>query len=248
MKPLALAALAALAAAPLVPAARSIQPEPATQSPPAAPAPVVHEDPFGFPTPSDGILISSPVSDQAATLFHMVQAYADVTGQSITYSSETGAYLESTPLNIIGALDIPADRVQVTFEALLASNDFLLVPLTRSAPRVLKIVSLNTGGRNTIRNSAVFIDEDHLDAVAEHAAVLCTTTISLPNTDVRQLSNSMRTMITDANTQQMLPAGNTNNMILVGTGTFVAGLAGMLRQIDAAAKVVVPEATVSGGR
>ena len=53
---------------------------------------------------------------------------------------------------------------------------------------------------------------------------------------------SMRTMITDANTQQMLPAGNTNSMVLTGFGSNVAALARMLQIVDEASKIepVIP--------
>ena len=73
--------------------------------------------------------------------------------------------------------------------------------------------------------------------------LLNTTVIHLPHTDVRQLSNSMRTMITDANTQQMLPAGNTNSMVLTGFASNVAALARMLRIVDEAAATEIEEPT-----
>ena len=47
----------------------------------------------------------------------------------------------------------------------------------------------------------------------------------------------MRTMLTDANTQSMLPAGNTNSMVLTGFGDSVAALARMLKTIDEASKI-----------
>ena len=61
--------------------------------------------------------------------------------------------------------------------------------------------------------------------------------INLPNTDVRQLTNSMRTMITDQNTQQMLPAGATNSMVLTGFGSDVVALARMLLIVDEASRI-----------
>ena len=40
--------------------------------------------------------------------------------------------------------------------------------------------------------------------------------LNLPNTDVRTLTNSMRAMLTDANTQSIIPVGNSNSLILTG--------------------------------
>jgi type II secretory pathway component GspD/PulD (secretin) len=47
----------------------------------------------------------------------------------------------------------------------------------------------------------------------------------------------MRAMIVDANTQQMLPAGNSNSMVLVGFGDSVASMVRALKTIDKAAQI-----------
>ena len=98
--------------------------------------------------------------------------------------------------------------------------------------------------RNTVRKRAVFVTADELEAWAAHPAVLIQTIVSLPHVDVRQLSNSLRTLITDANTQQMLPAGNTSSMILVGFADQVAHMATMLRKANEAARVQAVEPAV----
>ena len=218
MKPL---VIAALCAAPLAPVALDS-------------APATHADPFGFPVPTEGMIIHAP-ADEPLTIRQVVDAYGLVTDQTMVYTDESLTFLQAARLNTSGPLEVPAERVQATFEALLAMHDFLMVPLTEKAPRVIQVVSMQTGGRNTVRKNAVYVDAEHLDMAAEHPAVLCTTVIAMENTDVRQLSNAMRTMITDANTQQLLPAGNSNSLVLVGTGQGVADLAKMLRTIDDAA-------------
>ena len=61
---------------------------------------------------------------------------------------------------------------------------------------------------------------------------------------MRTLSNSMRTMFTDANTQQIIPVGNSNSLIITGFGSNVASIVKMLRFVDDAAKdqgAVTPE-------
>jgi len=218
MKPL---VIAALCAAPLAPVA-------------TGPAPASHADPFGFPTPTEGLSIAAG-AEEPLSIRQVVDAYSAVTEQTMVYTDESLSFLESTRLNTSGPLEVPADRVQATFEALLAMHDFMLVPRTTRAPRVIQVVSMHTGERSTIRESAIFVDAEHMDAAAEHPAVLCSTVIEMKNTDVRQLSNAMRTMITDTNTQQLLAAGESNSLVLVGTGQGVAHMAKMLRTIDAAA-------------
>ncbi|MDA1264785.1 MAG: hypothetical protein O2816_06880, partial [Planctomycetota bacterium] len=192
----------------------------------------VHADPFGFPAASEGLVIHFPADEEGPSLEVVARTYGDLTSQSVIYTDETRTFLSSVRLSMNGPLEIPADRVQATIEALLASYDFMLVPLTSAAPRLVEIVSMRTGARSSIRQHAVFVDAEHLDLAAEHPAVLCTTVLNLPHTDVRQLSNSIRALITDPNTQQMVPAGNSNTLILVATGAELARLARMLQAVD----------------
>lgn len=195
---------------------------------------VTHDDPLGFSQPTVGITIQPGQGDDPSTMKELLNLYGQVTNVSIAYTDETATYLESTKLGISEAIEVPADRVHETVQALAMMHDFALVVQTSEEPLLVEVVSLNTGARSTIRNNAVFVEEEHLDAVAQYPAVMFTTVVTLPHTDVRQLSNSMRTMITDANTQQMLPAGSSNSMVIVGTGRSVVGMVEMLKRIDAA--------------
>jgi len=76
------------------------------------------------------------------------------------------------------------------------------------------------------------VPAEELEAWSDRSAVLITTVLNMPNTDVRTLSNSMRTMLTDANTQQIIPVGNSNSLILTGFGSDVVALARMLEIVD----------------
>ena len=63
--------------------------------------------------------------------------------------------------------------------------------------------------------------------------------INLPNTDVRNLANNLRTLMPDQTFGQMLAAGNSNAIILTGYGSTVAAMARMLRIVDEASKTEV---------
>ena len=71
---------------------------------------------------------------------------------------------------------------------------------------------------------------------ARHPAVLITTMIELPSTDVRTISNSMRGLLSDTITQQIIPVGNTNSLVLGGSGASIANLVTVLRECDEGAK------------
>ena len=185
-----------------------------------------------FPAPSDDLVIAVGEGGASWKMMDLVQEYARLTNQHIQVQDDTRQYLESTATGLTRSVVVPKAEVQTFFEGLLVENHFVMTVIRESDPRLLGITSLNTSGRNVLRAKAHFVPEQELGAWRGHASVLIQTVVHLPNTDVRQLSNSMRTMITDTNTQQMLPAGNSNSMVLVGYATTVADLADMLRIVD----------------
>jgi hypothetical protein len=111
-------------------------------------------------------------------------------------------------------------------------------------PRIWLVQSLaNAGGRGPmVRNDARLVPESELALWKDHPATLLTTTITMPNTDVRTLSNSLRTMFTDANTQQVIPVGSCSLIITGFSGTVLA-LSRLLHEVDEVTRAhpTVPE-------
>ena len=177
------------------------------------------------------------------SLARFVVACEQVTGINFTYATETQQLLESQTVRLLGTKRVPKEEFYSFFQIMMIINDFVCSEIGEAPLSVVVIDSLKTQARNTIRGDAIYVPPEELEEYAAQPATLITTVINLPNTDVRQLSNSMRTMITDANTQQMLPAGNTNAMVLTGFGSNVAALARMLKIVDEASKIeeVLPE-------
>ncbi|MCP3915433.1 MAG: hypothetical protein GY711_07755 [bacterium] len=189
-----------------------------------------------FPDPSGDLKIAADPGS-SSSMMDLVQEYARLTKQHFVIAPDTQTYLEQARTGLGSSLVVPKANVHSVFEELMILNDFVLVVRRTSEPRLLTIESLQSGARQTLRQSATLVPEEELQSYFEHPAILITTIVNLPNTDVRQLSNSMRTMITDANTQQMLPAGNTNSMVLTGFAANVAPLARMLKIVDSASAV-----------
>ncbi len=233
MLQLALAA-ALLASTPTTPGLGSLTLGPAAAEP--VRAGLAQEGPEALFPPAQGALEIVVAEDMTGTSYmDLVIEYGELTDQNVTYSEDTATLLRQMRVHAGRSMAVPADEVQETFEHLLVQSNFCLQILKAEGVRVLEVVSLATAARNNIRASAQYVDPDDLDMIARHPAVIFTTVVSLPNLDVRQVSNSMRTMITDANTQQLLPAGNSNSMVIVGFGDGVAKLAKTLRLIDTAA-------------
>jgi general secretion pathway protein D len=181
--------------------------------------------------------------EEGMTLAKFVEACNQVTDINFTYTNETALLLEGATIRLLGSKEVPKTDFYSFFQIMMIINDFVCSRIGPDHLSVVLIESLKTGARNTVKADAVHVSPDELDNYADQPATLITTVIHLPNTDARALSNAMRTMLTDANTQQMLPAGNTHSMILTGFGSNVAALARMLTIIDEASieEVVLPE-------
>lgn len=175
------------------------------------------------------------------TLAQFVAACQQVTKLNFHYSEETASFLDSQKVRLLGTKVVPKDDFYSFFQIIMIMNSFVCTEIGPKGISVIQIDNLNTGNRTTLRSNSVLVDPDKLQEYADQPATLITTVINLPNTDVRQLSNSMRTMITDANTQQMLPAGATSAMVLTGFGSNVVALARMLRIVDDASRLVPVE-------
>ena len=176
--------------------------------------------------------------ESSMTLERFVLACEEVTRINFTYSDETSSLLKTSKVRLLGTKRVPKSDFYSFFQIIMVINDFVCSEIGEEPLSVVVIDSLKTQARNTIRADAIYVEPERLHEYANQPATLIMTVITLPNTDVRQLSNAMRTMITDANTQQMLPAGNTDSMVLVGFGSQVAATARMLRIVDEASKVV----------
>lgn len=89
----------------------------------------------------------------------------------------------------------------------------------------------------------MYLPADRLDEAAGHPAMIFTTVIQLPNTDVRQVSTDLRRLFPDPNTQSLLPLGNTH-VVAYAFGPNLISLAHLLAVADEAAgsDPVVPDA------
>ncbi len=179
--------------------------------------------------------------EESMSLYKFAQACQQVTGLKFTWGEDTESLLKQRQVRLIGTMEVPKERFYKFFQVMMIISEFVCTEIGESDIMVIKIDSLQGAGRSNLRATAIYVTPDKLADYADQPATLITTVVTLPNTDVRQVSNSMRTMITDANTQQMLPAGTSNSMVLVGFGSNVVAMANMLNIIDEASKVTIPE-------
>ena len=174
-----------------------------------------------------------------ATIAALVESFSAASGTHFVASKETEQVLAVSRVGLTRPLEVAPDRAWELFETLLVESDFVIAPLMRGEPRVFGLYSLNSQQRNSLRNRALIVGPDEVAAYARHPALLVTTVVELSSTDVRTLSNSMRTMFTDANTQQIIPVGNSNSLIVTGFGPAVADIVAMLRTADESARLAL---------
>ncbi|MFO1010322.1 MAG: secretin N-terminal domain-containing protein [Planctomycetota bacterium] len=174
-------------------------------------------------------------------LDQFVKICQEVTGINFTYTKDTAGVLKNSPLRMFGPKRIPKSDFYSFFQIMMIINDFVCIKIGPDHLSVVLIQSLQAGGRTggpQVRNDATYVQPEDIERFADQPATLITTVIDLPNTDVRTLSNSMRTMFTDANTQQIIPVG-ANSLIITGFGSNVASIVRMLHFVDAASKTTV---------
>jgi len=204
--------------------------------------------PQGGPPPiqdtGDFYILNFDETNEGLTLEKFVKICQVATGTNFTYVQETAAALSKTPLRMYGSKRIPKSEFYSFFQIMMIMNDFVCSRVGPEHLAVVLIQNIQGNNRTQARQNAVYVTPDELDKYADQPAVLITTVIDLPNTDVRNLSNSMRPLFPDQNTQQLIPVGTTNSVVIMGFGSQVASTVKMLRFIDEASRdtqLVVPE-------
>jgi type II secretory pathway component GspD/PulD (secretin) len=199
----------------------------------AAPAVAVASDPF--PAPNAGIQVA--IADGVdMKLQKLLDEFSKVTGVALLMDQETRGDVQKSTTGLNRSIEVPASEVYSVVETILLQNGFFLVAVHDRDPKIASLVSINQGGNRSgvFRSSALLVSARDIEFYSRHPAVLVTTVLDLPHTDARTLSNSLRSMFTDANTQQIVPVGNSNTLIVTGFGSSVANIVRMLQVADEA--------------
>lgn len=224
-------------------ATREAGPAPQHAGPaPEAPAPTLRNVPIdglgrpsgieNFVVPAAGLHVTGGNERSATTLQQLVDEYAKRMGWSVLATRETRVQLQQLRCGLSADQDIPPERVHGFVESVLGANDFVLGFAHSEPPVVLRVESTQTPGHGNLRKDSCFVLPEELPRWSSHPAYLVTTVLRLPNVDVRTLSNSLRQMFADAQTQQIIPVGNSDCLIVTGFGADVASLTRLLVAVD----------------
>ena len=197
----------------------------------AAPAPAPEQDSSTFPEPTEGFTIPADDSERW-TVDELLREYGRVTKQQFLFDEDTQALLRTAHVPVLSDFRVVPEHVHSVVESILTENDFVLAVKRTRAPRLVSVSSLNSSRRHNVRTNALYVPSEQLSDWRDHPAYLIHTVITLDSLDVRALATSVRPMIPDANTQSVLPIGNSNSLILTGLAHQVVQMADILKRAD----------------
>ncbi len=193
-----------------------------------------------FPQPRSGI--SLPAAEGSGpTMERVVAEFERATGIHLVIGVAARNALAQTPCGLQGPLEIPAARVYPVIESILAQHDFVLLPMHLEEPRMLALETVGGRSRNDVRQNALRVESDALPSLREHSALLVQTVVDLDPIDVRHLANSLRSLLTDNSTQQIVPIGNSNQVLVLGRAPQVADWVELLRAAAARERELMEE-------
>jgi hypothetical protein len=188
-----------------------------------------------LPLPKQSLKIAA-ATESETSLFQLVSEFERICDVHFLISQANRSILEKSPVGLIGKLEAAPADAWATFETMLVQAGFVLTLADPISSKLVRIESTQGPLRNQLRDGAVLIDVADLPTwAARHPAFLVTCVIEVQNSDARQLSNSLRGMMTDSTTQQVLPVGNSNTLIATGFAPQVHSLATTIARIDAIA-------------
>jgi hypothetical protein len=186
-----------------------------------------------YPLPSAGLEIKLKECESLAALLDM---FAKATGETLLYGSSTEALLNQVTTGLHSDLTIAPGQVYSTVQDILYANRVVLTDMRRTTPRMLMVESLDSANRASIKAKAIYVSADSLGQYSDFSAMLITTTVYLPNINVRTMGNSMRQLVVDPNTMQLIPVPESSQVILTGFGNSIVRVAAMLKDMDKAAE------------
>ncbi|MBK7644688.1 MAG: hypothetical protein IPJ19_16870 [Planctomycetes bacterium] len=196
-----------------------------------------------FPEPKSGLSIQTGV-EKPLRLSELLGEFSHATGMTIVTDEVTRRMLDSS-CGLNQDVEVPPNQVYGFTESVLSYHGFQLYHLRSEAPRLLGVTHPRAQGGTSGPIKPVYVPADALERWTGHPAFLVQTVLTLPNLDVRTLSNSLRQVFDDSRAQQIVPMGNSNSVLITGSAASAANLVEMLRHADEeAARAPKPAAPV----
>lgn len=202
--------------------------EPTSSAPePMAAAPAVQESFLPLPSNSTTLSIESGTS-----LRSLVEQMGTLTGVLFRSDAETWGMLESLPCGLDRATQVDSEDAWRFLNDLLLANGMHLTGLRTDGPYLLEILSPQNRSNSFARTRAVLVGVDAMESLSDFSALIVETQVAFEAADARQVSNSLRALISDHNSSMMLPVGDTNSVMITGPLNQVQRITTIMRDAD----------------
>ena len=184
--------------------------------------------------------------DDQLTLEQFIGLCQEATGLKFTYSDETKRQLEERTMRLLGTMRVPRDEFYSWFQVMLIIEQFACIEIGPPHLAVIQIQNLAGGNprAQTPKTYAKWVSPDEIDDYADQPATLITTVVTLKNTDARQVATTLRPLLADPATENLMNAGQSSSLIITGFGSKIASIVRLLEVIDEADgedKTISPE-------
>jgi hypothetical protein len=167
----------------------------------------------------------------------MIAEMERITPVRFVVNQETQAMMGRISVGNLQRIVVPPAEAWTVFESILCELEFNLSFVSNGTPPILSVSSsMPMGGRGSATAKAVEVAVADIPRWRAHPAFTIATNLELPDVNVRDLSNSLRQMLTDPSSQQIIPIGNTNTLMIIGRSGAVVPLVKMLQGIDASGR------------
>jgi hypothetical protein len=183
-----------------------------------------------FPAPQKGMSIQLS-AEKMPRLSDLLGEFSRATGMTVVSDEPTRRMLDAS-CGLNQDVEVPPGQVYGFTESVLSYHGFLLYHLRSDAPRLLGITHPRALNESSGTIKPVYVPVEGLAAWKDHPAFLVQTMISLANVDVRTLSNSMRAVFSEQRTQQLVPLGNSNSLLITAPAAMATNVIEMLRRAD----------------
>lgn len=174
----------------------------------------------------------APSEDGLIGLPQVLAAFQGASGTTLAIDEETQRLVDATRFYASGTIECDAADAMRVCGSILSGLGYFWSFVRGDPPRVLAIRSLGTVARATARQDALFVPVERLAEFESNPGLLVQTIVSLPSTDVRTVSNALRSLVVDPNTLQIIPAGNSSQLVIQGFAPGVVDLVTMLVAVD----------------
>lgn len=174
--------------------------------------------------------------DDQLTLEQFIGLCQEATGLKFTYSDETKRQLEERTMRLLGTMRVPRDEFYSWFQIMLFLEQFACIEVGPPHLAVIQIVNLAGGNprAQTPKTSAKWVSPEDIEDYADQPATLITTVVTLKNTDARQVATTLRPLLADTATENLMNAGQSSSLIITGFGSKIASIVRLLEVIDEA--------------